>query len=157
MNRGTAVHKCIEYHETGVLNEESLDQQLAPYLDAWLAFKRDSGWAASLDPELLVAHAEMGYATAIDQCGRFPGSPRVWCLNIKTSKQPAWWWAIQSAGEARAFSRWFEDPVIPKRAALRLLPGSTPPYKLDVHEDRKDLAKWDSVVVVAAMREAHCG
>jgi hypothetical protein len=42
--RGSAVHLACEYFDQGDLDEDSLDEQIAGYVDAYKTFKSASGW-----------------------------------------------------------------------------------------------------------------
>ena len=45
-DRGRFVHKIIQYHIEGVLDESTIDPVLRPYYDAWLSFERDTGFVS---------------------------------------------------------------------------------------------------------------
>lgn len=45
-DRGSFVHKIIQYHLHGELDEESIDPELLGYFDAWLRFEKDTGFKA---------------------------------------------------------------------------------------------------------------
>ncbi len=45
-DRGRFVHKIIQYHTEGVLDESTIDPVLRPYFDAWLKFERDTGFVS---------------------------------------------------------------------------------------------------------------
>jgi hypothetical protein len=45
-DRGSFVHRIIQYHLAGELDEETIDPALRGYFDAWLGFERDTGFTA---------------------------------------------------------------------------------------------------------------
>jgi len=62
---GTYVHKAVELYNKGELLEEDLDEQLAPYLDAWRRFKKNSD-IVILNSELQVHSDISRYAGTLD-------------------------------------------------------------------------------------------
>lgn len=65
---GKAVHLATELYDNDDLDEESLDPQIRPYLDAWIKFKRDSG-IVILANEQILYHPKYAYAGTLDRVG----------------------------------------------------------------------------------------
>lgn len=63
---GDHVHLACHLYDIGELDEGALDPELAPYLDGWKAFLRDSG-AVVLLSEYRVASRKYGYAGTFDK------------------------------------------------------------------------------------------
>ena len=63
--RGAYVHKAVELYNKGELLEEDLDERLAPYLDAWRRFKKNSD-IVILNSELQVHSDIYRYAGTLD-------------------------------------------------------------------------------------------
>lgn len=78
---GTAVHKATELHDKGTLNLLSLSVALAPYLDGWKKFKKDTDFKI-LESESVV-YSKMGYAGTLDRIGTMGG--KLTLLDIKTT------------------------------------------------------------------------
>lgn len=79
---GSAVHKIVELHETGRLDESSLrpkDQYLAdmtPILDAWKLCKSETGLRV-LHVEQVVVSIKYGYAGRLDAIAEVHGVPAI--------------------------------------------------------------------------------
>jgi hypothetical protein len=69
-NRGKYVHQIIRYHLEGVLDEDTVDESLMGYYDAWLKFERESNFVPELieKPMISVKH---GFAGTPDLIGTF--------------------------------------------------------------------------------------
>lgn len=63
---GSHVHEACHLHDTGQLDEASLDPALVPYLDGWKQFLEDSGAVVILS-EHRVASRKHGYAGTFDK------------------------------------------------------------------------------------------
>lgn len=81
--RGTAVHKAVEYVDKGTLDDGKLDPIIRPYVAAYRRFLRESGYVP-LHWEVPLHHPVLGYAGTIDKVGRLNGRPGV--LDIKTAR-----------------------------------------------------------------------
>ena len=94
---GTASHKAIELHIRGTLDESTLDERLAPRLDAFKAFQAMTGFICD-ETETPHAHPSVLVAGTPDIVGHFPdGTPAI--IDEKNGLiQPST--AIQSAGYA---------------------------------------------------------
>ena len=66
--RGSAVHKAIEYHNDGDLDYDSLDPNIVGYFDAYLKFKEQKRWFPS-ESELHVYDSVRGFAGTLDALG----------------------------------------------------------------------------------------
>lgn len=81
--RGTAVHKAVEFLDKGTLDDATLDPICAPYVAAYRRFLRESTYSA-VHWEVPLHHELLGYAGTIDKVGRLHG--RLGILDIKTSR-----------------------------------------------------------------------
>lgn len=79
--RGTAVHEAIEALAYGYLDEAAVDPEIAPYLDAYRRFVRESGHEA-LASEVEVIHPAWQYVGHLDRIGWLLGRRVV--LDFKT-------------------------------------------------------------------------
>jgi hypothetical protein len=144
--RGTAVHRAAELHDTGRLDESTVDSRIRGYVDAWESFAQVWGmeWDAIETP---IACEDLGYAGTPDRvrlgdCRRTRG--RIVVLDIKTGKsaKPPRGWEIQTMAYARMFG---------ERAALRSIRLAVqlgPEGRFRVEERSgpiaaKDLADWE--------------
>lgn len=89
--RGSAVHLATQYDDQGVLVEESLDEAILGYVQAWRRFRADTGWE-----NLLIEHRgyskHYDYAGTLDRAGWFRDQcqDHLSVLDIKTGKAPGW-------------------------------------------------------------------
>ena len=79
LDRGTAVHLATELDDQGVLDESSVDPVVAPFLDAWRAYRRDTH-REFLFFEKQLYHPTFGYCGTLDRDG----------LDIKTGCEYKW-------------------------------------------------------------------
>lgn len=113
MVRGSHVHKATELYDLGRLDEESLDPALAPYLEAWKAYREQA------KIEFVAGGIEKVVA---DQAGRFAGTldrlgldkeGTLCVIDIKTGS-PAPWHSLQMAAYAMT------QKGLPRRIAVYL-------------------------------------
>lgn len=92
-DRGSAVHLAIQYLDEDALDEESLDERVKPYVNAYRKFKTDTGFEPlpiidQVNDAEVIAEArrfqpKYGYAGTIDRIGIFRNGRKV-ILEIKT-------------------------------------------------------------------------
>ncbi len=85
---GTAAHLATELWDLGDLNEEALDPQVAPYLEAWQRFRAESGFAV-VEMEQRIYHPTYHYAGTLDRVGKMGSGPlsHLAIFEIKTTAQ----------------------------------------------------------------------
>jgi len=133
-NRGTLIHRIIQWYLAGEVDEDSIDPALRPYFDAFLKFEVDSKFVAE--------EVERPFAS---ETYRFAGTPDlIGCLNghnaiidIK-SGTPQPWAALQLAGYEILRNEGIRDGGMLrcKRFSLQLTDDGT--YKLIPFTDRAD-------------------
>lgn len=71
-DRGSMIHLATAYDDRGELDESTLDPVIAPYLEAWRRFKRESGFIPEKIevPGMSTAYR---YAGTPDRIGELPG------------------------------------------------------------------------------------
>jgi hypothetical protein len=133
-DRGAAVHKAIELHHRGTLDETTVDRSVRPYLDAfkqWQVFTKaepvDNGTAPLVEYE--IRDELLGYIGHIDLVCTIAGC--AWVIDYKAGDVDPWH-AIQTA------AYWKLYRLAPKRGTLYLTPDVKPPYKLREHKDSTD-------------------
>lgn len=135
-DRGSAAHRAIELWDHHVLDVLALDERLAPYLDAWRAFCRESGWQ-TLRSEVRVYHPLYRYCGTLDKVGHLPGEP-LGILDIKTTAVlHVDYCAIQTVGYQRAYNEANEERA-KRRYALQLRPDGR--YQLE--EFTQHMGDW---------------
>lgn len=70
---GTAVHMATEFDDKGTLDEATLSDEVAGYLEGWRKFRRDTGFTPTLI-EHKVYNPDRVYAGTLDRAGYFPGA-----------------------------------------------------------------------------------
>ena len=83
---GTNVHAAVHLFNQEELDEESLAPPLVPYLDAYKAFLRVTGFKVE-QSEIRVYHKVMRYAGQIDFAGTWQGTS--WVVDIKSGVLPS--------------------------------------------------------------------
>jgi hypothetical protein len=144
---GVAVHKACELDDLDQLDEESLDDALAPYLSAWRKFCRDYDveWQGI---EERVYHTQLRYAGTLDRRGLVRVDPRrdyrtpaIVDIKSGTVLYPAV--GPQLAAYHRALN---EASVTTKRLAVQLKPDAT--YVAKWHDDPTDFALFCSLLTL---------
>lgn len=92
--RGKAIHKATELWDKGTLDEESVDERVAPYLDAYKRFLGETGFKSD-KTEFAGFNESLWFAGMLDKIGDLCGSKAI--LDIK-SNAVAPWTGIQLAG-----------------------------------------------------------
>jgi hypothetical protein len=127
-DRGSFVHKAIEYHLSGELSEETLDPVIVPYLDAWKKFQSEANYISNLCEERLASNVYR-FAGTIDHIGYLDGH---FCIiDVKTSVVASAATGIQLAGYEILLSARGA-----RRFALHLQDNGN--YKLIEYKDRND-------------------
>ena len=85
---GTAVHKACELDDLGLLDESTLDPQLAGHLHAWRTFREEHGAHWKL-VEAPLFHPDLGYAGTVDRYGVVDGVDAVVDLKTTTRLYPS--------------------------------------------------------------------
>lgn len=126
--RGSFVHKIIEYHLSGELDEATIDPDLQGYFEAWRRFEKEAAFFVSDTCEKVMADMMHRFAGTIDHVGHLNGHYAV--LDVKTGgPSPAH--ALQTAG----YSILLKYPGV-RRFSLHLKDDGN--YKLIEHKDRQD-------------------
>jgi hypothetical protein len=123
---GQHVHLACELDNQGVLDEDSLDIALLPYLQGWRRFRAESGFVI-LGSEQRVVHHKLGYAGTLDVIGTLCiGALAV--LDIKSGILPRTV-GYQTAAYAEAYgAQHGKKPM--RRYCLQLNPEFPNGYKL---------------------------
>lgn len=115
LQRGRAVHLATHYFDEGDLDEETLPEEIRPYLEAWKSFRHDSRFTWDR-VEFRSFHPRYGYAGQLDRAGRPPAKRALKVLlDIKTTQAPEWV-RMQTA----AYAAFFESPRSYLRMAVEL-------------------------------------
>jgi hypothetical protein len=77
---GTAVHRMTELYDNDDLDEESLSDELSPYLSGWKLFRSEAKFVP-VTVERRLSHPTLGYAGTSDRTGEVKG--RLAVVDIK--------------------------------------------------------------------------
>ena len=139
--RGTAVHLACELDDLGELNEDRLDEELRPYLEAWRSFCKASGFVPD-GVECRRYHKFLFYAGTIDRVGLLRSGRKI-VIDLKTGgKYPRY--RLQLA----AYVNLLDNPMDYLRGTVMLYPDGSfsfdeyPP--LTTQEGAEDLAVFRS-------------
>jgi hypothetical protein len=85
---GTAAHLAAHFYDDGDLVAASVDKAVAPYLDGWILFREERGFAP-LCLETVIFSRQHGYTGRLDRLGTVQGLDRLVLLDIKTGDPDA--------------------------------------------------------------------
>ena len=135
---GSKVHEATELFDLGILNMETLDPLLAPYIEGWKAFKDDVGFEAVEPPELKVYSSTYNYAGTLDRFGMC--QKKLTLLDIKT-QSVVYLKSVgpQTAGYEQGLREWAAISKSKKieRAVVKLMPNGK--YKFIKCDNPNDL------------------
>lgn len=148
---GTHVHLAVHLWDLNQLDEEVLDPHLAPYLEGWKNFLRDTG-AMVVNSELRVAHTQLKYAGTLDKAIFWKGRRHI--LDIKSGADVPWTVGMQTAAYlSAARQNAFEEVYSNIRFCVHLKPDAT--YRLHTLKDASDFNNFISVLNVHHLRSRH--
>lgn len=127
--RGSAVHKVLELHVKGEIDNYEIPEKIKPYYEAFLSFLRGSRCQLfGSCSELAVYSGLHDYCTTIDIVGIIDGARSI--IDYKTSASFDKAVELQTAAQQIAYNEWHEEKVT-KRYSLQLKKDGT--YKLRNH------------------------
>ncbi len=128
--RGTAVHAALHYDDEGMLDETTVDAEVAPYLEAWRRFRAERH-VAIVEMERRYADATYRFAGTLDRIAVVEGRRVV--IDIKSGD-------VEGADlQTAAYAHLAGEPLSILRWAVQLHPERAVPYT--VHPYR-NLADW---------------
>lgn len=148
--RGTAVHRATELHDLGTLDEESVDEAVRPYLEAWKRFRKETGFVPKLI-EHRVYSEYYGYCGTIDRQGymtELKGSPLA-VIDIKTPVQLGQVVGVQLAAYQEALRS--EGIQADLRFAVQLRSDGN--YRLTPYVDKSDFSVFVALLTIKNWRE----
>lgn len=140
---GKNVHTAVHLFNLGDLDEESLDANLVPPINAHKQFLADTGFIVR-GAEIRVYDPLRGYAGQIDFWGDWRRS--TWVIDVKTATVMPWTVGMQTSAYQNAMP---EKPK--KRGCLHL--SADGEYKFQPLNEPSDFAQFTSALNVYRMRE----
>lgn len=170
-SRGTRLHQCVHYYEEDDLDLEDVDDEVIPFFESYLRWKRDSGFIPipPFEKAIVYSHLDFHVGCHLDVRGYIPGRG-LFVLDMKTShptsgaakKQTHLRWRLQLESYRQATQsdeKFWEDVESHgyagealKKAILHLHPKAKEtfiPFEMD------DSAGWDSAVTMASLKLAN--
>lgn len=144
---GTRVHAACQFDAEGDLDEATVEDDVAPYLEAWRRFLADTG-AVVMASERRVFHTLYRYAGTLDLELVIARTP--WIVDIKTSIATPLSTGPQTAAYLSARKGVVTNM---RRAALRLRPDAT--YRFDQLQDADDWSVFLACLTLHRYRESH--
>lgn len=142
---GTAVHLATELYDADDLDEDSLDEAVIPYLNAWKKFKVEMK-VEIITSEQPIYHVCRGYAGMLDRTATVNKRPFIIDIKCTAALSPAT--GIQLAG--------YKDMIGQphnRRAAVQLKPNGN--YVFEEYDDDSDLSTFLSLLNVQNWIKKH--
>jgi hypothetical protein len=141
---GHALHQDSHaYDDDDALDWSTVDPRVRPYLEAWCAFRTNTGLTPTVR-ERLVYHEILGYAGTLDGIFSKPDGSLVLC-DLKTGDLHDSACAYQTAGYVLAWEH--EHGAGPmERWGVQLVPGRRVPYRIEPFGDWRDFGAFKAFV-----------
>lgn len=147
---GTAVHSVVDLHESGMLDESTLDANLIPILSAWKLCKAERDVAIRIT-ECVVVSTKMQYAGRLDAVGTVADVPAL--IEIKSRPYNSMLEPLQTAAYLEAWNEMNPDSKVKTRyfCELRLDGG----YTLRQITGKEDIQYFRCVLAAYNWRQSH--
>ena len=150
-DRGTRVHKATELFDHGTLDWSTVDEEVAPYLDAWARFREERKFKP-LFIERRMYHPIYAYAGTMDRAGLIDSDEVPAVLDIKAVSKLS-----PVTGPQTAAYRELADVQLgfkaKRRMAVQLLPNGR--YVCEPYRDSLDLPVFLAQVSTFYWRQKH--
>lgn len=143
---GSDVHLASQLLDEDDLDEDTVAENVAGYLNAYRRFKADTG-AVVLANEQRVVDEKLLFAGTLDRKFLIRGAK--WLIDLKTCISCP----IAVGPQTAAYQRADGDDSVTHRGALRLRPDGT--YRLDQLTDPNDWACFMAALTLHRYKEAH--
>ena len=143
LSRGEAVHAACHFHDEETLDEDTVGEDVRPYLAGWRAFISESGYKV-IEVERIFGNESIAAACRVDRIMDIGGGEEI-LVEIKTG-QPAVWHGYQLAGQAV-----LSDRIGIPRIAVYL--DGKGKYKRREWNDENDYDVFQAAVVIAWERK----
>lgn len=141
---GSFVHYATELYDQGTLDEGTLSPLLAPYVEAWKAFRRaHTGRIHAVEPKLF--HHGHGYAGQPDRCMQIDSDYDV--LEIKTTANLFNAVGVQLMAQKHLLEAAMPGVRIGRRIAIQLKADGT--YRLREYKDPHDWPTFIALLSIA--------
>lgn len=131
--RGQAVHRACELYDKNELDYSTLDEQIIPYLEAWISFIKDTGFIVGYSEQIVYSN-KFRYAGTLDRIGKINGESAI--VDIKTTAILSPVTGLQLAGYKQAAIECLEGSGQEKRFAVQLKDNGN--YSIKEYTDQSD-------------------
>lgn len=154
--RGTAVHAATALYDEGRLDWGAVDDGYYGYIEAWLAFRADTGFTPFVI-EHRVFSMTLGAAGTIDRTGTFERLPSVKStdeilLDVKTTAERMPGVGPQTAGYKLLYNEGAKKKL-KRRFVVLLRPDGT--YRLEELKDPHDETVFRACLIIAKWEMLH--
>lgn len=135
-DRGDAAHYGCELFDKGILDWDTVDEEIRPYIEAWADFRAKTGFEPDRI-EAKVFHPGLIYAGTLDRTGTYEGEHALVDIKCVAAMYPTT--GPQTAAYAEAIHA--AEPATPKltaRYAVQLQPDGK--WKLHPYRERSDFS-----------------
>lgn len=143
---GRRVHAACQFFDEGDLDEDSVEEDVAPYLAGYRKFLRESGVSVLVNEQRVLDPILM-FAGTLDRVFLLNGVK--WLVDLKTSIAKP----LSVGAQTAAYLRAMGDASVTHRAALRLKPDGT--YKFDALNDPTDFQVFMACLTLFRYKETH--
>ncbi len=148
--KGTAVHKMVEFDCRGDLDEDTLPDWMRPVLVQWRKFVSESGFQM-LVSEHRVFHPHYKYAGTLDLLGTMKNYACI--IDVKRSFAAGPAIGLQLAAYLEAYAAQEKVGKAAKRFALKLT--ETGPYRLEPYTDSNDFGTFLALLTIHNWKGKH--
>lgn len=141
---GTRVHEACHFLDEDDLDEETIEVDVEPYLEAWKRFKAETG-AVVIASELRVFEPMNLYAGTLDNVLQINGTK--WIVDKKTADHVP----VSVGPQTAAYLRALGDTSITHRAVVRLHPDGT--YHFDPLTGANDWSVFMACLAIHRFKE----
>lgn len=143
---GRRIHAATEFDDDGDLDEDSVEEDVAPYLAAYRLFRQESG-AVVVANERMVYDPMYRYAGTLDRVLAIDGVE--WLTDLKSCVTTP----LSAGPQTAAYLRALNDPRVTRRAALRLRPDGT--YRFEPLTSPDDWSTFYACLAIRRYLEKH--
>lgn len=150
--RGTAVHLACQFDDEGSLDEETVAENIRPYLEGWRRFRAESNFRHIPGGIEQRVYSALGFAGTIDRIGTFGEGP-LWIIDIKSGVKHRSW-PIQTAAYSLAYCEMngLASATV-MRATVQVTRDAT--YQLIPYRATRDFNVFRAALTIAMWRREH--
>lgn len=146
---GNAVHLATELDDEDDLDDDSVPEEIRPYVEAWRSFKRGTGCVVIAN-ERRVFHPVLRFAGTLDRVLKMPDGDH-WLVDLKTSSELYPSYGPQLAGYELALIH--NDERVDVRAAIQLMPDGK--FRIERYTNPNDESVFRACLAIHHWKESN--